>query len=121
MNFNPELCPSWQRACEYLVDSERSYVGRYDNGLPYVFLEEVGTLYPLRLIAPVISEQVDWCTDVGATRLALSILFDATWGDAELCERLYRRFAAQVIRGLPKRGWRLRRDFVWAWIRLTLS
>lgn len=121
MSFNPEVCPSWQKACEYLVDSERAYVGRHGNGPARVYLEEAGTLYPLRQIAHLVSAEVDWSSSIGAKRLALSILFDATWGDAELCEKLYRKFAAEVVRGLPTHAWRLRRDFVWAWIRLSLT
>lgn len=121
VTLNPNLYPSWQKAGEYLVDSDRVYVGRCDAGTPRVYLEDAGVLYPLRQVTRLSATGVDWTSDLGATRLALSILLDATWGDVELCEQLYKSFANQVISGLPTQSWRLRRDFVWAWIRLTLS
>ncbi|MGI6544402.1 MAG: DUF6166 domain-containing protein [Limnochordia bacterium] len=120
MAFNPEIYPSWQKAGEYLVDSDRAYVGQCKNGTPCVFLEDDGVLYPLRQITHLSTAPVDWTTSAGTTRLALSILLDATWGDIDLCEKLYKAFAQQVLTGLSEDGWRLRRDFVWAWIRLTL-
>ncbi len=120
MSFDKEPYPSWQRAGEYLVDSDRAYIGRYESGSPRVYLEEAGTLYPLKKLTRSGSTQESWHTESDATQLALSILFDATWGDVELVETLYHRFALDVISGLPEQGWRLRRDFVWAWIRMTL-
>lgn len=121
MTYESEAYPSWQRADEYLVDSERIYVGRYEGGIPRVYLEESGTLYPLRKLTRPDSMRDQWQTETGAARLALTILFDATWGDVNLCQTLYHKFTLEVVAGLPERGWRLRRDFVWAWIRLTLS
>jgi hypothetical protein len=121
VEFNPDLYPSWQKAGEYIVDSDRIYLGRLENGKPRVYLENDGVLSPLHYRMRLNPDSLDWTSDLGAMRLALCLMLDATWGDMELCDRLYEDFAEQVIEGLPKEGWRLRRDFIWAWIRLQLS
>ncbi|NLN19678.1 MAG: hypothetical protein GX162_10455 [Firmicutes bacterium] len=121
MTYDSETYPSWQRADEYIVDSERVYVGRCEGGVPRVYLEESGTLYPLRKLTRPESMREMWQAENMACRLALTILFDATWGDVNLSRTLCHKFTLEVVAELPESGWRLRRDFVWAWIRLKLS
>lgn len=99
-------------------DTMRCYVGRREPIGAFVYVDEKGALYPLKHVERHSQTGCDWGYEGnGPADLALSILTDATWGDQEACEALYQDFKREVISNLPQDGWRLREDFVRAWLR----